>query len=512
MWWGVHLALVVVATAVLFWLNQSPEVEQRFAFRSSYYLPFVFVLLWALSWLGYWLNGSGSGEPAGERFSDIDEAWREVTAALAAEGIGLADVPVYLILGRAAAGDDALIQAAEQPVVVRSPAAADAPLCVYANREAVFVTCAGASAWGRYCALLAGEEGSPESVVKVTAPAGDKTIQFGSESTGMPTELLDELRELLAKQQQRDLTAPEKSRLQVLAEMTKGPARGKPKVSLTADAQARGTARLRYLCGLIQRDRRPWCPINGVLLLVPWAATETDDSTKESTAILHRDLTTARETLQLRYPTFAMACDLETARGFAEFRGSFTPEALKKGRIGQRLPLVPDISAADVPDLIDRGIEWIGQSVLPAGILRFLRLEPPAGEPAASPATHDAHNRNLYLLLNQVYLRGPRLARLLSRGLPAGTSQPSADTLDSLPLLGGCYLAGTGRGPDDQAFAAAVIQRLIAGQSSVSWTGAAIAQDARDRRAAAIGSMAMAAIVVAGAVLAILYGRSSHVS
>ena len=44
-------------------------------------------------------------------------------AKLEAKGIGLADAPMYLILGRPAAGEDALFQAAEQQVAVRAPAA-----------------------------------------------------------------------------------------------------------------------------------------------------------------------------------------------------------------------------------------------------------------------------------------------------------------------------------------------------------------------------------------------------
>jgi hypothetical protein len=60
--------------------------------------------------------------------------------------------------------------------------------------------------------------------------------------------------------------------------------------------------------------------------------------------MLQRDLTAARDALQLRYPTYALVCDLEAARGFNEFRRSFTPDTLKKGRIGQRLPLVPDLA------------------------------------------------------------------------------------------------------------------------------------------------------------------------
>ena len=154
-------------------------------------------------------------------------------------------------------------------------------------------------------------------------------------------------------------------------------------------------------------------------------------------------------------------------------------------------------------------MQWIGQNVLPAGIVKFLRMDAPPGDPRkTSSAAATGHNRNLYMLLNQVYQRGPRLARVLGRGLPGGSGQDAADPMDALPLFAGCYLAGTGRTPQDQAFVPAVVNRLIEGQSSVSWTGAALAEDARYRRWTTYGYMAMAAILVAGLLLAGLYGRS----
>ncbi|HEY1380304.1 MAG TPA: type VI secretion protein IcmF/TssM N-terminal domain-containing protein [Gemmataceae bacterium] len=506
-WQVVHVAILAAVLVGLWYLNRVFDVRRylltHHQFLQEFYLPLVFLLLYALSWLGYWVWRLLGEEEAAAEFPDVDAAWREAVAKLDAQGIGLADAPLYLVLGRPAAGEDALFQAAEQQVAVRAPAAADVPLRVYAHRDAIFVTCGGASAWGRFAALLAGEEEAGGSVLKTAAPAADKTIQFGSEAMGIPQEMIDELRELLAKQQQRDLTPEERSRLQELAELTKGPAQPKRRAALSPEAQARGTERLRFLCRLIRRDRRPWCPVNGMLVLVPWAATESDDAAKEAAAMLQRDLAAAREALQLRYPTFALVCDLETARGFPEFRRSFTPETLKKGRIGQRLPLVPDVAPAEVPALLERGVQWIGQTVLPAGIVKFLRTDAPPGDPRKTPSAATGHNRNLYMLLHGVYDRGPRLARVLSRGLPGGSGQDAADPLDALPLFGGCYLAGTGRTPQDQAFVPAVVQRLFDAQSSVSWTSAALAEDARHRRWTAIGYAGTAVVLAVGLFLAV---------
>jgi hypothetical protein len=512
-WRTLHILAVIGILVGLWFLNRFFGVDQWLLhapqFMQPFYLPMMFLLLYALSWFGYFVWRLLGQEDAAAEFPDVDEAWREAVAKLEAQGIGLADAPLYLILGRPAAGDDALFQAAEQPIAVRAPASSDTPIRVYAHRDAIFVTCAGASAWGRFAGLLAGEEEVASGLPSAAPAAVDKTIQFGSDAMGIPQEMIDELRELLAKQQQRDLTPEERSRLQELAELTKGPPQAKRRASLSMDAQARGTERLRFLCKLIRRDRRPWCPVNGMMVLVPWAATESDEVGKEAAAMLQRDLAAARDALQLRYPTYALVCDLEAARGFNEFRRSFTPETLKKGRIGQRLPLVPDLSPDEVPGLLERGVQWIGQTVLPAGIVKFLRLDAPPGDPRKTPSAATGHNRNLYMLLNQVYARGPRLARIFGRGLPGGSGQGADEPLDALPLFGGCYLAGTGRGPTEQAFVPAVVQRLVDGQSSVSWTGAALAEDVRFRRWTMYGYMAMTAMVVLGVALAFMYGKSA---
>ena len=54
------------------------------------------------------------------------------------------------------------------------------------------------------------------------------------------------------------------------------------------------SARLQHLCRLIVRDRRPYCPINGVLLLVPFAGTDTEEDANQTGEVLRRDVTIYR--------------------------------------------------------------------------------------------------------------------------------------------------------------------------------------------------------------------------
>jgi hypothetical protein len=485
-WRIIHLIVLGGMLYLTWWLNRHYQLgdlllRQYPEFR-PFFLPVLFLLLYAMSWLGYWLWRLLGEEEEAADFPDVDAAWREAVRKLDANGIALADAPLFLIVGRPASGTDALFQAAQVSTTVRAPATPDAPLRVYAHRDAIFVTCEGASAWGRFAAVLAGEV-EPDNPTAATAPAdAGKTIQFG-EQMGMAPELVDEMRSLLAQREQRELTPAENARLRELAELTKGPPTAQRRVRMNADEQVRGTARLRFLCRLIRRDRSPWCPINGMLLLVPWAASETDETAKDAITILLREISATREALQLRCPVYTMVCDLETARGFAEFRRGLPPEMLKS-RVGQRLPLAPDLQPAEVPALWERAVQWVGQSVLPVGILKFLRLDGPA-DARRSGALSNMHNRNLYLLLREVYTRGPRLAKVLARGL--GAAGEKADDLDALPLFAGCYLGGTGRQEPDQAFVPGVFARLVDGQNSVSWTNQALADDAKYRRWTTVG-------------------------
>jgi hypothetical protein len=203
-----------------------------------------------------------------------------------------------------------------------------------------------------------------------------------------------------------------------------------------------------------------------------------------------------------------LVCDLEQADGFAEFRRGFPKEMLKQ-RIGQRLPVVPDRPADEVPGVLAQAADWIRLNVMASWVLKFLRLDWPP-EQRKSNEFVPGSNRRLFQFLHDVYVRGPRLGRLVARGLPADPDGSSADDpADALPLVGGCYLAATGRDEKDQAFVAGVFQRLTESQSSVSWSGRAEAEDRAYRRWAVllwVAALVLAAVTAAGGYA--LFGRS----
>ena len=136
-----------------------------------------------------------------------------------------------------------------------------------------------------------------------------------------------------------------------------------------------------------------------------------------------------------------MFCDLEQARGFREFRSGFPVDQLNR-RLGQRLPLAPDTDNSKVPEMFEVGANWVGKAVVPTWVFKMLKADPDPDE-YRTAADVAKHNRNLHALLREVRARYPRLGRILSRGL-GGALAPEGG-LESPPLFGGCYIAGTER-------------------------------------------------------------------
>jgi hypothetical protein len=467
-------------------LNYAPNVIR------PYFLPLLFLLLVLFSWLAYglWMLFASGSEAA--EFPDIHAAWTEAVRRLDASGMRIGDAPLFLVLGRPASGLDALFLAAGVKEIIRTPSQGEPPIRVYAWGEAIFVVCPGASAWGRFCTEVSNPSAEPNWGGGGAANPG-ATLDPGGAFAGADPMLRAEMEDLLRESSRRDLTAPETARLRELVDVlqtAQGPVRRK--VVIAEEDRVRQTRRLRYLCSLIRQERRPWCPVNGVLVLVPWEATESDDAARVGCGVLEAELRTARETFQQRYPTFALVCDLESARGFDQFRSGFRPDMLKQ-RIGQRVPLVPVGEPEEVGALVGNAARWIGLSVLPAWILRFLKLEvgPDARQ---TPGSSSAHNRDLYLLMRGVFERGPRLAEILARGVPPVGGQ---DEYGSVPMFGGIYLAATGRDGKQQAFVEGVFQRVIESQNAVSWSPEALAEDARRGRLAVLGYVAVAVLTAA---------------
>ncbi|WP_435020374.1 type VI secretion protein IcmF/TssM N-terminal domain-containing protein [Tundrisphaera sp. TA3] len=443
------------------------------------WLPTIFLLLYLMAWMGWWLWKLLTSERESSEFPDIDAAWDEALRALDQASIDLTATPLFLIFGRPAGTPEALFHATQIPFEVGfAPRRADAPLHLSANRDAIFVSCEGASLLARQAELFNRADADR------AAPAAPPEIAPApSLAPASPFDPFD-LGPILGAVAPAPMVAapavvapapdpgPEPRRVVLL----KDPG----EIALISD-------RLRHLCRLIARDRRPYCPVNGMLFLIPALAMEDDASADQAGSVCRRDLDIARETLQTQCPTFALVCDLESAPGFREFAGQF-PDAHRQRFLGQHFPLLPAIDPADVPRMIRDGVLWIGAALLPTLVYRLWRVESSASGDDPGAAVRD--NIRLYHLLLWWRARESRLARLLVRAFVLEANAPR--------LLGGCYLAGTGLDAErDQSFVAGVFRRLVENQNAVSWTREALASEADDRRWTTIGLAGIVGFVAA---------------
>jgi hypothetical protein len=522
--WGLHLVLLGLVLYGLWWLQHSSTqigtwLRTHLASKApdsvrDIWLCLVFLVVYALCWIGYGLYKLFAADEESSEFPDLERAWKQAVTELERVGIKLNDAeaapPVFLVLGKPLGGMDSLFRASGWNFQYRFPSVQNSRLYVYACYEpyAVFVTVPDATGWTYLCNAVNGDTRNSPAANSAEANDPTKTLSFdasadGGGGFGLSASEMHEFKTLQRVLSQKGLTDVQQDRLEMLGAKIHRGSTSRGQVSIRNEVLRTGERELKFICSLMKRDRWPLCPINGMLVLVPWAAGESENVAQVVARELANNLGMARSTMQLHYPTIAAICDIEVARGFGQFRNAFSPEQLKQ-RIGQRIPLVPvrTENTPETPTLIRWGIHWIAHAIVPVWVLGALRFD---------DQTHrqeGAHpNRDLYLLLREVQRRVPRFATILSR-MPIGKNEAeSSEDLEALPLFGGCYLTGTGDKPNRQAFVTGVFQRLVDDQAAVAWSRQAYAEDRSAWRLTQFGYAGIG-VVAAAIILLAVSGKS----
>jgi len=480
LWWVVlwilHIVLVIAIVFGLYAINYRYHLETEllspFPRLHQYWLPLLFVLVYVGGWLGWWFFKLLT-DPRDGRYPDIDAAWSAGLKALNAAGIDPSEVPLFVVIGKPQSGAADFFAATQLPFTVRAePRTPGAPVQVYATREAVFVACEGASVLARLADGFATRK--PAAIVPVAVSGGvdlldspDRPLEVVAGEPGSP----------------------------VVSNETSGAAKPgledwlpRPGVgeipSVPRDEMDRLAARLKYLCRLIAERRRPYCPANGLVWLLPLAGTETDSAADQTAIAARADQLAAEAGLQVYCPAVAVVCDAQELPGFRDLlRG--LPESLARERLlGRSFPLVPGVPAAEQPAVLFAGIDWVARSLVPGVVYQRFGTEAEGNGERWSTA-----NARLWALTDELCSRRGAITRLVGQGIADGTDRP--------PMLAGTYLAGTGPDERDRAFASGVIQQLIALQNNVGWTAAAIAEETDYVRMATVGYAAALALVIA---------------
>lgn len=478
----VLLVLVLIAAFVgavvgLWYLNRYLDLERQLAGpfppARGVWLPLLFLLFCGACLAGWWLWRlvGPLGEPTD--FPDIHAAWVEGRAALEAAGLPVTDLPVFLVLGRPAAGVGGLFDASRLGFPVRGvPGRGDAPIQVYATAQAIYVACPGASLLAALADELqattpadAGPDG-PRTVFDAPPPAADADQPAVPAWPAAPLLLAEDAPPA------GDPAAP----------TAPPPPPRVPQLLQDAAGVERTRARLRYLGRLIAHNRKPFCGANGIVLLVPFAAVGGEAVAHQAAGTCRLDLAAVREGLKTDCPVVGVVCDADTAPGAGAFL-RLIPDDRKDRLLGQPFPLVPDLPPEKVPTAVADAVRWSGEA-LERLVLRGVRAGEAGGETDALRA-----NADLYRFLAAVRGREEWVGYVFGKA--------AAGTEGGPVRFGGCFLAATGADPvAQQGFVAGVFRLLADYQNYVTWTPAAKAEDDSYRGWAAFGYLLLGAFLI----------------
>ena len=464
--WLVHFTLVVVLFVLLHAINQTFDicrmVRSPWPMLREFMLPILFLLCYSLLWIGWWLWKLINLQDKDTGCADIDAAWGEALASLDRAGISLQETPVFLILGQTPRSDSELFDAAQIPLLVnQSPAAREAPLHVYAHREAIFIACRELSLLARQASYL--------------CPT-DTEVALERESIGelgkasLLGDVPDETVESLGAGSGDVATATLAPATQAVAQAR---SRLKQRLLKSPGAVTELSMRLRHLCRLIVDERSPYCPVNGILLAIPANSINTEEDSFEMGAVARYELGLVEEILQVRCP-WSVVMESSDVTGFEEFVSRLPADLLAR-RLGCDFPLAPDLDPRKVPEEIEKAVEYGFRVTLATAAYKLMDgTDATKQRPGASP------NERIHALLKDMHERADRVAHVTTRALAGLTAGP--------PLLSGCFIVGTGvQSAHQRAFARGVLQLAVDSQSYVSWTKSAIDEEQDDNRLALLG-------------------------
>ena len=370
-----------------------------------------------LPWLFYeglrlWLEEERS------RFPDIDFAWNAGIRELEEHGLSLNTIPLFVVPGsHSDQQEKSLMQAAGVNLRVHGVPEGPAPLHWYAHPEGIFLFLSETCQISALAVLLNKRDAQIAAATPVGQPVAAKVG-----------------------------------------------AADDAEVEITSRSSAEVSMRLTYVCGLIKRARQPFCPCNGILVLLPFSAFKIQGEFSEKFArLVKSDLITLQETLQVRCPVMSLIVGMEHEAGFRELVRRIGIDRARVQRFGMgfdvRSPATADELSLLGAHISGRFEDWVYTLFREPGTL-------------SRPG-----NKQLFALLCTVrtFLQ-VRLASLLANGFgyEAAVNAPQVSV-----LFCGCYFASVGDTKDRQAFVQGAVEKLVDEHENVEWTQRTLKDDRR---------------------------------
>ena len=474
--WFVFLALIAMVVVFWFALKHDGDVPWQQTLTIERVVVGILVLLIPIVTYKAVLNWT---EAVTSEFPDIQDAWNRGLEALREQNLSLDAIPLFLIVGAVDLRKErSLMAAANLQFIVEAAPAGPAPIHFYASADAIYLILSDASYLSAVSRLV--EKQTPVEVdlaaTATSTPRAKNPVHFartidpstfqGRPEAG-PAPTMDQF-----SKQTLDVSTflshrerAEELRQQPVPQTAGGPtlkpgaltrATEARDVRLSAQEASDQTNRIRYVSQLIKTARYPFCPINGIMVLIPFSVLSlTEDAVSEIQRAVKFDLTSLRETLMLKAPTLALFTGLEQEPGFRELVRRVGSVGAARQRFGQGMDVRCRPTAQELDALAAHACgafeDWVYTLFREDGAL-------------TRPG-----NTLLHSLLCTVRskLKTP-ITTLLSNGFGSTNSNPDYE----MPFAG-CYFAATGDSEDQRAFVRGVFDKLADVQEDLEWTSQA---------------------------------------
>lgn len=252
------------------------------------------------------------------------------------------------------------------------------------------------------------------------------------------------------------------------------------------DADA--SSRWRHLCELLLRDRAPGAPIQGVVLMVPFAATQTESAAQKAIRACADDLRDLREATGLDVPLHLAICDVAALPGASD--------ADRHVGWAQHFPPQPDLDPAEIALMYEQGIEWLFTNDLCRAAEGRLRIDPIADRVEGIGSTL-AENILVHQWTRDLLARRRGVTKILVEATRNDMMEPG--------LVTSCYLVPTALPADAaQELTRTLCADLLAQRETTAWTVESVARASMHRRLAWLGfGLGLAALIA----LAVTIGR-----
>ena len=413
---AIHIAFIslvligLVSTQVYFQLEA--YVRSSLPFVRGLWLPIIGILGYATAWSAWFVARTLRQTDDRPLFDSVATALRDGLDRFTRAGIDPRQTPIYLVLGAPAGGIREFFASSHvELAVVPSAEEAGESVQVCGNRDAIYICCRDSSLTGHYAGKSAGSlrkaaaerravqqrsnnpklsmnavpawrSGIGNSSTLTTAPSNppayQATIHSGSaDQLRGSASAVATLTPLASPTKFAISTDPTVQRIeQTLGQIESMTADQTPEqtcktasilqprqecpqeIRLDACDAEQLTVRLETICRQLVTLREPFCPINGVIALIPLPACDSVEASDHVGMRLERDLKTISDSSCTQLSMQVVYCDLDLCEGSQPFLDRF-PENQRHRRLGVILPAVPESETGAVASSLENAAQWI---------------------------------------------------------------------------------------------------------------------------------------------------------